>query len=202
MTDESRKFTLMTANDTELILQAQRGNMEAFEELVQRYDKRVLSIAAGYVNSADDAKDIYQEVFLRVYRGLSKFQMRSEFSTWLFRITTNVCLTYRARKRRQASSSLDQQSNDEDGHPQKFTDTLADAPADADYAERTEISNRIDRAIQKLSARQRMVFTLRHYEGYKLKEIASMLSCSDGAVKRYLFEATVRVRKELADLAI
>ena len=115
----------MASNDTELIMLAQRGNMDAFEQLVQRYDKRVLTIAAGYVNCSDDAKDIYQEVFLRVYRGLSKFQYKSEFSTWLFRITTNVCLSHRARRRRNPHTSLDQNLNDEDGQPHALKDTLS-----------------------------------------------------------------------------
>ena len=75
---------------------AQQGDILAFEQLVYRHDKKVLSIAARYVTSADDAKDIYQEVFLRVYRGLKKFRFKSEFSTWVHRITVNVCLTHRS----------------------------------------------------------------------------------------------------------
>ncbi len=68
MSDKQWNFGRMTANETELILDAQRGDMNAFEEIVQKYDKQVLTIVAGYVNSSDDAKDIYQEVFLRVYK--------------------------------------------------------------------------------------------------------------------------------------
>ncbi len=71
---------------------------------------------------------------------------------------------------------------------------------ETDTAERTEIAGRITQALEKLSARQRLVFTLRHYDGYKVKEIAHIASCTEGTVKRYLFEATARVRKELADL--
>jgi RNA polymerase sigma-70 factor (ECF subfamily) len=201
MTDRKRNSERMNAYDTDLILNARQGNMDAFEELVQRYDKQVLTIAAGYVQSSDDAKDIYQEVFLRVYRNLSKFQMRSEFSTWLFRITTNVCLTHRSRSKRQSHISLDQPVTDDDGQTHSFKDTLPDPPEEKDAAERMEICGRVAKALEKLSARQRMIFTLRHYEGYKLKEIARMTACTEGTVKRYLFEATARVRKELADLA-
>src|SRR5215813_3799907 len=88
---------LSALDDTEVIREAQSGDSSAFDELVHRYDRHVLSIAARYVNQAEDAKDIYQEVFLRVYRGLNKFERRSEFSTWLYRITTNVCLTHGTR---------------------------------------------------------------------------------------------------------
>ena len=200
MTERIRNSERMNANDTELIRSSRDGNMDAFEELVRRYDKQVLTIAAGYVQNADDAKDIYQEVFIRVYRSLPKFQMRSEFSTWLFRITTNVCLTHRSRSKRHVHASLDQQVNDDDGQPHALKETIPDRSGETDASERSEISGRITQALEKLSARQRLVFTLRHYEGYKVKEIAHMTACKEGTVKRYLFEATARVRKELADL--
>jgi RNA polymerase sigma-70 factor (ECF subfamily) len=192
----------MVSNDTELIMQTQRGNMDAFEQLVQRYDKRVLTIAAGYVNSSDDAKDIYQEVFIRVYKGLSKFQYKSEFSTWLFRITTNVCLSHRMRGRRHTHTSLDQEVNDEDGQPHALKETLTDNTAADQQTHDAEISMRVEQALKTLSPRQKMVFSLKHYEGYKLKEIAEMMKCSDGTVKKYLFEATARLRKQLKDFAV
>ena len=192
----------MVSNDTELIMQTQRGNMDAFEQLVQRYDKRVLTIAAGYVNSSDDAKDIYQEVFIRVYKGLSKFQYKSEFSTWLFRITTNVCLSHRMRGRRHTHTSLDQEVNDEDGQPHALKETLTDNTATDQQTHDAEISMRVEQALKTLSPRQKMVFSLKHYEGYKLKEIAEMMNCGEGTVKKYLFEATARLRKQLKDFAV
>ena len=202
MSDERRNSERMVSNDTELIMQTQRGNMDAFEQLVQRYDKRVLTIAAGYVNSSDDAKDIYQEVFIRVYKGLSKFQYKSEFSTWLFRITTNVCLSHRMRGRRHTHTSLDQEVNDEDGQPHALKETLTDNTAADQQTHDAEISMRVEQALKTLSPRQKMVFSLKHYEGYKLKEIAEMMKCSDGTVKKYLFEATARLRKQLKDFAV
>jgi len=189
----------MTGNETELIMQAQRGNMNAFEQLVQRHDKRVLTIAAGYVHSADDAKDIYQEVFLRVYKGLPKFQYKSEFSTWIYRITTNVCLSHRSRKNRNSHTSLDQSVTDEDGQPHALKDTLSDTSGADQQTYNTEIALHVEQSLKNLSPRQRMVFTMKHYEGYKLKEIAAMMKCSEGTVKKYLFEATVRLRKNLKD---
>ena len=104
----------MQLNDTDLIIQAQKGNQNAFEELVYRYDRSVLSIALKYSNNEDDAKDLYQEVFIRVYRGLRSFRFQSEFSTWLFRITTNVCLTYKSRSKEHLRVSINKNFDDEE----------------------------------------------------------------------------------------
>jgi len=202
MSDERKNSGTMAASDTELILQTQRGNMDAFEQLVQRYDKRVLTIAAGYVNSSDDAKDIYQEVFLRVYKGLPKFQYKSEFSTWLFRITTNVCLSHRMRGRRHSHTSLDQSVNDGDGQSHVLKDTLSDNTTSDQQIHNAEIILRVEQALKSLSPRQKMVFSLKHYEGYKLREIAEMMKCSEGTVKKYLFEATARLRMQLKDFEL
>jgi RNA polymerase sigma-70 factor (ECF subfamily) len=200
MSDKRKNSERMVVNDTELIMQAQRGNIDAFERLVQRYDKRVLTIAAGYVSCSDDAKDIYQEVFLRVYKGLPKFQHQSEFSTWLFRITTNVCISHRMRKQRHSHTSLDQNVNDEDGQVHALKDTLSDGATTDQRTHDAEISTRVEHALKALSPRQRMVFSLKHYDGYKLKEIAGMMNCSEGTVKKYLFEAIARLRKQLKDI--
>jgi RNA polymerase sigma-70 factor (ECF subfamily) len=186
----------ISGEDQELIQKAQRGDMAAFERLVYNHDKRVLAIAARYVTSAEDAKDIYQEVFMRVYRGLKRFKMESEFTTWLHRITVNVCLTHRSRARRHVHVSLDEPGDSEetDGHAA----TLAgnEAPTDQQSLD-GEIAGHIEAALQELSPKQRLVFTMRHYEGYKLREIAKLMQCTEGTVKRYLFLATRTLRERL-----
>jgi len=184
--------------DLELIQRAKRGDMGAFEELVFRYDKQVLTIAARHVQSSEDAKDIYQEVFLRVYRSLPKFQLRSQFSTWLFRITTNVCLTHRSRRKRHIHTSLSQDSDDE--HGGRLSEAITE-PSGADRrAERTDMALHVAHAMELLSSKQKMVFTLKYYDGYKIREIAEMLDLADGTVKRYLFAATRKMRHALKDL--
>ena len=186
----------MTPPDSELIRQAQAGDLVAFESLVQRYDRRVLTIAASYVHSSDDAKDIYQEVFLRVYKALPKFESRSEFSTWLFRVTTNVCITHRSRAKRHQHDAIGEESDEEHGVQHQ---PVADRTTEGDV-HRNEIATRVREALGRLSPRQRLVFTLRHYEGFKLKEIAVLMTLSEGAVKKYLFEANGRLRTHLHDL--
>ncbi len=185
----------MASEDNELIHKAKLGDMTAFEQLVFRHDKRVLSIAARYCTSADEAKDIYQEVFLRVYRGLRRFRFRSEFSTWLYRITTNVCLTHKSRRRKNTHTSLDETRGNDDDETH-FADTHQSLPDQ--QAIDGEISRHIYDAVESLPPRQKMVFTLKHYEGYKLREIASMMSCTEGTVKRYLFLATQQMRGKLS----
>ncbi len=186
----------MTPADSDLIVKAQSGDLQAFEQLVRRYDRRVLTIAASYVQSSDDAKDIYQEVFLRVYRALPKFELRSEFSTWLYRIATNVCLSHRSHSRRHRHVSFDDEGSEDAENPHPV---VAEPATNPDVGRR-EIARRVQGALTGLSPQQRLVFTMRHYEGYKLREIAEILELAEGSVKKYLFEATARMRAQLGDL--
>ncbi|TDJ57102.1 MAG: RNA polymerase sigma factor [Ignavibacteria bacterium] len=186
----------MALSDSELLLQAKSGNDAAFEELIYRYDRSVLAIALKYVHDTDEAKDIYQEVFIRVYRGLKNFEMKSEFSTWLFRIATNVCLTHKSRSKKHLQHSIDEQITTEDDEVQKYE--LADVEMDpGEILINLDLGDIIRSAVDSLSAKQRMTFILKHYEGYKIREIADMLNCKEGTVKKYLFDAIRNLRKKL-----
>ena len=187
----------MTKEENSLILAAQKGDGAAFEELIYRYDKNVLGIAYSFINNNEDAKDIYQEVFLRVFKGIKNFEFRSEFSTWLFRITTNVCLTYRSQKKKFAYTSLDEEPDEEDGEQRSLSEIITDGATPDIQALTSEVSAKIENGIDKLSPQQRLVFTLKHYQGYKIKEIASIMNCSEGTVKNYLFIATQKMRDHL-----
>lgn len=186
----------MVPEDSELIQQVQKGDMAAFEQLVHRHDKQVLTIASRYVTSSEDAKDIYQEVFMRVYRGLKRFRMQSEFSTWLHRITVNVCLTHRARLHKYVHISLDADHSGNDSAAKGLALTSNEEGTDQ-HVMNTEIRHHVLEALEALSSKQRLVFTLKHYEGYKLKDIAVMMKCTEGTVKRYLFLATQQLRQRL-----
>jgi len=182
----------MKLSDSELVLQAKQGSESAFEELVYRYDRSVLSIALKYVRSEDEAKDIYQEVFIRVYRGLKKFEMRSEFSTWLFRITTNVCLSHKSRSKENLNVSLNNTIDDEN----EFE--LADEKFNTnEMIDSVDINDLVNAALETLNPKQKMTFVLKHYEGYKIREIAEMMNCKEGTIKKYLFDAIRNLRKKL-----
>ena len=192
----------MDWDDQELIEKAQQGDMRAFEEVIARYDRKVMGIAMHYASDLDDAKDIYQEVFLRVYRALPKFRFRAKFSTWLFRVTTNCCLSHVEKKSRDwpLSSEGDLSPYDTDANPlERHPVVSVSAEADA-YGK--EIGDQIRKAMGALSPQQKLVFVLRHYEGYKLREIASFLDCAEGTVKKHLFTATERMREQLRELVV
>jgi RNA polymerase sigma-70 factor, ECF subfamily len=185
----------MSLTDYQLIINAQKGDMASFEELVYRYDHHVLNIAKSFRNSDEDAKDIYQEVFMRVFRGLKNFQFKSEFTTWLYRITTNVCLTFQSRKKNH--DSLDQEISLGEDNTTTLAENISDFSSTDELVLNKETAKYIQLAVNDLPPKQKMVFTLKYYEEYKIRQIAEMMQCSEGAVKRYLFVATHKMRDKL-----
>ena len=183
----------MALNDNELIIQAQNGNVMALEELIYRYDKMVLRIAMKYTGDSDDAKDIYQEVFIRVFKGLSNFQFKSEFSTWLFRITSNTCISFKRKYNKSNHFSLNDEKNE------NYLSTIPDDSNSSpeNLAVNSEYGNKINKALSTLSPNQKMSFLLKHYEGYKIREIAELMNCKEGTIKKYLFDAVKRLKKQL-----
>lgn len=190
----------MSQDNYEIIKKAQSGDMQAFESLLKIYDRQVMNIAYSFRNSEDDARDIYQEVFLRVFRGLKGFKFNSEFSTWLFRITTNVCITYQRQNARHVHESLDREISHNDDETAKLSDFISGDNAADSKTINSELSGQIQLAVNELPPQQKLVFTLKHYDGYKIREISEMLNCAEGTVKRYLFTATNKLRKKLKDI--
>lgn len=184
----------MPQTDNELINMAVSGDALAFDELVCRYDKMVLAIAVKYAEDNDDAKDIYQDVFIRVYRGLKKFKFESEFSTWLFRITTNVCLTYSSQKKKKKFVSI---FNEEDEENESISGLQDQENTPEKFTASSEIFENINSAVNHLPPKQKMIFILKHFEGYKLREISEIMDIKEGTVKKYLFEAIRKLRESL-----
>lgn len=187
----------MAPEESELILNAQNGDIRAFEELVYKYDSKVLSLAIKYTGDKDDARDLYQEVFIRAYRGLKNFQFKSEFSTWLYRITTNTFFTFKSRDKRKQIISISNIDDDNDTNNRNIElIDMNNSPEVLTTGNETE--RLINNAIENLSPRQKMTFILKHYDGYKIREIAEMMECNEGTVKKYLFDATRNLRKKLS----
>jgi len=192
--------TVQRVDEAALIRAAQRGDERAFEELVRLYDQGVLRLAYNVLRSAEDANDIYQEAYLRVYRNLHNFRFDCSFQTWLYRIVTNLCLdALRKRRVRKEESgtvetedgAVDRMASVEEqrvhGNPQR--EVLA-----------REMRERINGALGGLTARERMVFELRHYHGMRLRAIGESLGSSEEAAKNCLFRATQKMRAALGDL--
>ena len=186
----------MESNERELIKKAIQGDQYAFEQLVYRYDRSVLSIAMRFVNDPDEAKDIYQEVFIRVFKGLKKFEFRSEFSTWIYRITTNVCLTHKSRSKEKVKVSFNNELKNEDDDFLS-NEIIDDRMSPEEEASIKNLGEFIEEAVESLSERQKITFILKHYEGYKIREIAEILDCKEGTVKKYLFDAIKNLKNSL-----
>ncbi len=179
------------------IRKAQRGNLTAFEQLVQLYDAKIMQLIFNMINDAEDTKDLYQEVFIKAFQSIKTFRFESEFYTWLFRIAVNACINFRKRK---ASHQLEPIENylDENNATWKIYITAKDGNPEQQLIHK-ELNRQIQQSIDQLSTKQRSVFVLKHYYGYRLREIAEMMHCSEGTVKNYMFRAVQKLRKSLRE---
>jgi RNA polymerase sigma-70 factor (ECF subfamily) len=186
-------------DEATLISQAQAGDRAAFETLVRMHDRSVLRLALRFIRSEDEARDIYQECFLKAYRSLGQFRGEASFRTWLLRIVTTLCLDHlRRRAGRPDAESLHQEARENaaaldpaDEHPDRDPERVL---------QRREIRRRIATALAGLGARERVVFELRHYEGMRLRSIADLLGTTEETVKNCLFRAHQHMRSALGDL--
>jgi RNA polymerase sigma-70 factor, ECF subfamily len=182
-----------------LIRAAQAGNQEAFEQLVRSYDQNVLRMAYNVLHSEEDARDIYQEAFLRVYRNLSKFRFDCSFSTWLYRIVANLCLDQLRRRkvRKEDAASVDTG----EGALDRFQ-FVPENRAEVDPQRRllsVQVNDRIQGVLEQLTPRERVVFEMRHYGGMRLRAIGEALGVTEEAAKNCLFRATQKMRAALGD---
>jgi RNA polymerase sigma-70 factor, ECF subfamily len=188
-------------DDSLLIRQAQQGNAAAFEELVRQYDRAVLRLAVHLTGSPEDGQDIYQEAFLRAYINLARFRFECSFYTWIYRIVTNLCLDHLRKK---VSRSRDLTTTvSPDGEEEEVLDRIPDqrpaASPERNFVGR-ELRRCIQRAMGKLSPRERMVFELKHYHGMRLRTVAGILNTTEGTIKNTLFRATHKLRAQLAEV--
>ncbi len=190
------------AEEHALVRKAQAGDRLAFEELVRQYDREVLRLALNIVQRPEDARDIYQESFLRVYRNLGRFRFESSFSTWLYRIVTNAALDH---LRRRTSRREDQAPAFEtpEGGTSDFFDQQPERNAGTNPEKRLqgkEVGEQIAEAMKRLTPRERVVFEMKHYFGMRLRAIGEMLGTSEETAKNSLYRATQKLRESLAGL--
>ncbi|HMD47745.1 MAG TPA: sigma-70 family RNA polymerase sigma factor [Bryobacteraceae bacterium] len=186
-------------DEAELIRAAQQGDQRAFEQLVRLYDQSVLRLATNLLRSPEEANDIYQEAFLRVYKNLHTFRFDCSFHTWLYRIVSNLCLdALRKRKVRREESSVVETS---EGLLDRM-DAVEERRADGNPERRLEsqeLKERIQEVLGGLTPRERAVFEMRHYQGMRLRTIGEVMGTSEEAAKNCLFRATQKMRAALGD---
>src|SRR5712672_1749152 len=187
-----------------IVAEAQIGNRAAFEELVRRYDRDVLRLALNLMKRPEDARDVYQEAFLKVYRNLHRFRFECSFYTWLYRIVTNVCLDHlRRRQARPEDQAPEIHLNRQDEGSRDFFEFQRELRPGLDPERRwmgSEIRTRLAKAMERLSPRERVVFEMKHYQGLKLRAIGDALGTTEETVKNSLFRATRKLRLELGEL--
>jgi RNA polymerase sigma-70 factor, ECF subfamily len=188
-------------SEADLVRAAQRGDTGAFDELVRAHDHQVLRMAYNLLRSEEDARDIYQEAFLRVYRNLPKFRFDCSFSTWLYRIVANLCLDHlRKRKVRQEEPSSFSSESGQVDRLQFVPEERADVNPERRF-ESAEVNSRIQEVLAELTPRERVVFEMRHFQGMRLRAIGQALGVTEEAAKNCLFRATHKMRAALGDFA-
>ncbi|MGB9596676.1 MAG: RNA polymerase sigma factor [Candidatus Poribacteria bacterium] len=168
-----------------LIEKFKSGESQAFEEIVNKYQSQVYNIAYNFLGNCEDAYDISQEVFIKVFKSINNLKNDNSFFLWLKRITLNTCTDFVRRKNNE--QLLDKLAYIQENYynNNRTFDKLI---------EMGELKKTITKAVYKLPLKQREVFMLRHYEELSLKDIAKVLGCSLGTVKAHLFRATRKLR--------
>jgi RNA polymerase sigma-70 factor, ECF subfamily len=186
-------------DEAALIKAAQKGDQLAFERLVHSYDQNVLRLAYNLLRSQEDARDIYQEAFLRVHRNLQNFRFDCSFHTWLYRIVTNLCLDHlRKRKVRREEATVVETEDGLKDRMSEFAETRATGDPQRQTLSR-ELHERIGAVLDELTPRERAVFEMRHHQGMRLRAIGEVLGTTEEAAKNCLFRATQKMRAALGD---
>lgn len=186
-------------SEEQLIKRSLQGDTRAFEELISEYQNKVYALSYRYMGNEEDACDMSQEAFIKAYRSLRSFKGDSSFGTWIYRVTTNVCLDeIRRRKRRIIPLSLDEPLSTKEGD--EVEKEIADTSPTADILyEQKEFSQYIQGILDQMKAEHKTVIVLRDVMELSYEEIAGVLNCSIGTVKSRISRARTILRKKLVD---
>ena len=182
----------MAKSDEALMLQLQAGDLRSFDTLVKRWEKRLLNYCYRMVNDIALAEDLRQEVFLRIYRSAKTYRSTAQFSTWMYRIATNLCLDTLAKQKRRKEAPIAVYLESESERlidPSEAPDTVV---------VKKETESRVRSALARLPEDQRIVVTLRHYNGMKFHEIATIVERPISTVKSRMTAGMERLSKMLS----
>src|SRR6267143_42997 len=177
-------------DDRELVRLAQTGYKEAFEELVRRHQHRVFAVAGGILRRREDVEDIAQQVFVKAYFSIKRFDQRAAFSTWLYKITVNECWDLLRKKK---VRPLLYESDLSEEQVQQFSAAEKFESGAQDVSDKLEAQQRIEILLQGLDERDRMMLILKEVEGFAIEEIAEILDLNANTVKVRLFRARRRI---------
>ena len=188
------RAALTAVEEIRLIAGAKHGDHGAFESLVESYMGKAIGVAVGYVGNRDEAIDMAQEAFYRVFKNLDRFREGERFAPWFFRILRNACLNHLQKRKRRRAFSYHARDEGESDFP-----IVDGSLGPADRAELTEEQRQFWIALEELSLKHREILLLRHFEDLEYAAIAEVLDIPIGTVMSRLFHARRKLRDALAD---
>jgi len=186
--------TARRIDDRELVHRAQHGDKDAFEVLVRKHQGRVFAVAGGILKNREDVEDIAQQVFLKAYFSLKRFDQRSAFSTWLYKITVNECWDL-LRKKKVRPLVFESELSEEQAHAYQSTEQKAEyAP---NISEQMEARQQLDRWMECLEERDKAMLVLKEVQGFTVEEIAEIMGINGNTVKVRLFRARQKIAEKI-----
>lgn len=183
----------MEANDRAAVAEVRAGNSEAFRDLVDRHGRRIFRLAYRMTGNEQDAEDIVQETFLRAYKQIGRFEMRSSFSTWLYRIAANCATDLLRQRPKRAAEAVVEDSQNRGG----VDEVPSDGPTPEQVVFGNQVHERVADALGGLTRAERAAFVLRHFEGRSIEEIGRILGLRESATKHSVFRAVQKMRRAL-----
>lgn len=182
--------------DAALMLRVKRGDMAAFEELAEKYKQPIVNMMYRMLHDLDEAEDIAQNVFIRVYQSANRYEVSAKFSTWIFTIARRLCLNEIRRRGRHPAESLESsQAESEDQPARQFEDARTSSPPDA--ALHGELARKIDEALAELPEKQRLAIVLCRQDELSYEEIAKVLGCTVPATKSLIHRGRETLKEKL-----
>jgi len=177
-------------NDQELLelFREEKSKERAFELIIKKYEQKIYWLIRRYVNDHNDADDLMQEVFIKIWKGLANFREDSQLYTWMFRIASNECVNFHRKNKQKVQVAI------EDVNEQEFINKVGDNPMDG-----TKIQQKLQLALDTLPEKQKMVFHLKYYQEMKYEDMSQLLGTSVGALKASFHIAVKKIEIYLTE---